>query len=175
MERIEIRGLEIVGPNQEITLAEAQADRLVKSKKFLGRGIVAWSGNNIRIHRNKVHHCPHSGIRVDKGDYIAIEHNQIYSNTWWGSSAESAVVIAEATDIDNYSWTKIFLLSNRVYDNRNFIPFYNENAVDGDHDRPVIVMKCNKVIKIKRLMKELRDRGADLYHRRVWGVRDQEL
>ena len=44
MERIEITGLEIVGPSEGITLAQAQADRLVKSKKFLGRGIVAWSG-----------------------------------------------------------------------------------------------------------------------------------
>merc|ERR1711936_1468758 len=94
----------------------------------------AWTGNNIRIHNNKVHHCPHSGIRVDKGDYISIEHNQIYSNTWWGSSAESAVVIAEATDIDHYAWTKIFLLSNIVYDNRNFIPFYNPSHESGDPD-----------------------------------------
>ena len=132
--RIEISGLEIVGPNDDITYGEAMEDRLVKSNKFIGRGIVAWSGNNIRIHNNKVHHCPHSGIRVDKGDYIAIEHNQIYSNTWWGSSAESAVVIAEATDIDNYSWTKIFLLSNHVYDNRNYIPFYNPNHQSGDPD-----------------------------------------
>ena len=44
VERIEITGLEIVGPSEDITLAQAQADRLVKSKKFLGRGIVAWSG-----------------------------------------------------------------------------------------------------------------------------------
>ena len=71
---------------------------------------------------------------MDKGDYIAIEHNQIYSNTWWGSSAESAVVIAEATDIDHYAWTKIFLLSNIVYDNRNFIPFYNPSHESGDPD-----------------------------------------
>ena len=102
VQRVEIRGLEIIGPNAEISLAEAQADRFVKSKKFLGRGIVAWSGNNIRIQENKVHHCPHSGIRVDKGDYIAIEDNEVYSNTWWGSSAESAIVIAEATNIDQY-------------------------------------------------------------------------
>ena len=61
--RIEITGLEIVGPNNDITLEQAQADRLIKSKKFLGRGIVAWSGNNINIHGNTVHHCPHSGIR----------------------------------------------------------------------------------------------------------------
>ena len=100
VQRVEITGLEIVGPNADITLAEAQTDRLIKSKKFLGRGIVSWSGNNIFIHHNKVHHCPHSGIRVDNGDYIAIEDNEVYSNTWWGSSAESAIVIAEATNID---------------------------------------------------------------------------
>ena len=98
--RVEITGLEIVGPNAEITLQEAQADRLIKSKKFVGRGIVAWSGNNIYIHHNKVSNCPNSGIRVDKGDYIAIEDNTVHSNTWWGSSAESAIVIAEATHID---------------------------------------------------------------------------
>ena len=57
-------------------------------------------GNNINIHHNHIHHCPHSGIRVDKGDYIAIEDNIVHSNTWWGSSAESAIVIAEATHID---------------------------------------------------------------------------
>ena len=37
------------------------------------------SGNNIKIHHNHIHHCPHSGVRVDKGDYIAIEvrYNQL--------------------------------------------------------------------------------------------------
>ena len=37
-----------------------------------------------------------------QGDYIAIEDNEVHSNTWWGSAAESAVVIAEATHIDTY-------------------------------------------------------------------------
>jgi len=134
--RIEITGLDIEGPNADITLEQAQADRLIKSKKFTGRGIVAWSGNNINIHHNKVHHCPHSGIRVDKGDYIAIEDNEVHSNTWWGSSAESAIVIAEATNIDDYEGGKIFLQRNIVYNNRNFIPFYNVGTESEGHGRP---------------------------------------
>jgi len=137
VQRVEITGLEIVGPNADITLEQAQADRLIKSKMFLGRGIVSWSGNNIFIHHNKVHHCPHSGIRVDNGDYIAIEDNEVYSNTWWGSSAESAIVIAEATNIDQNDGPKIFLRRNTVYDNRNFIPFYNANGSESEgHSRP---------------------------------------
>jgi len=137
VQRVEITGLEIVGPNADITLEQAQADRLIKSKMFFGRGIVSWSGNNIFIHHNKVHHCPHSGIRVDNGDYIAIEDNEVYSNTWWGSSAESAIVIAEATNIDQNDGPKIFLRRNTVYDNRNFIPFYNANGSESEgHSRP---------------------------------------
>ena len=37
---MEISGLEIAGPSAALTLAQAQADRLVKSKKFVGRGVV---------------------------------------------------------------------------------------------------------------------------------------
>ena len=40
MTRVEISGLEIAGPSADLTLAQAQADRLVKSKKFVGRGVV---------------------------------------------------------------------------------------------------------------------------------------
>ena len=35
--RIEISGLEIIGPNDDITYGEAMEDRLVKSNKFTGR------------------------------------------------------------------------------------------------------------------------------------------
>ena len=54
--RIEITGLEIIGPNDDITYGEAMENRLIKSNKFVGRGIVAWSGNNIRIHHNHTDH-----------------------------------------------------------------------------------------------------------------------
>ena len=72
---MEISGMEVIGPNEEISLEQAMADRLVKSNKFLGKGIVSWSGNNINIHHNTVHHCPNSGVRVDKvsrGDFCTL-------------------------------------------------------------------------------------------------------
>ena len=51
--RIEISGLEIKGPNQKITKAQAKADRLLHSNYFSGRGIAVWSGSHIRIRQNK--------------------------------------------------------------------------------------------------------------------------
>ena len=44
VERVEISGFEIIGPNNDITYEEAMEDRLIKNKMFIGRGIVAWSG-----------------------------------------------------------------------------------------------------------------------------------
>lgn len=64
---------------------------------------------------------------MDKGDYIALEDNLVHSNTWWGSAAESAIVIAEAKHIDEKDITKMFLVRNTVYDNQNNIPYYNPN------------------------------------------------
>ena len=92
-------------------------------------------GNHVKIHHNKVHHCPNSGIRVDKGDYIALEDNEIFGNTWWGSAAESAIVIAEATHIDEKDITKMFLVRNIVYDNQNNVPYYNPNYEQDEDER----------------------------------------
>ena len=75
----------------------------------------------------KVHHCPASGIRVNKGDYVTIADSEVYSNTWWSSSAESAIVLAEGVNIDTNEWIKMRLVNNVVYDNVNKIPYYNPN------------------------------------------------
>lgn len=134
---IKITGFIIKGPNQHITEDEALADREYRTnhksagmKKYIGRGIVAWSGNHIRIEENEVSYCPNSGIRSNKGDYILITNNKVYGNTWWSSSAESAIVLAEAQSIDNLDIPKMFISENEVYDNENKITYYNPKYDD---------------------------------------------
>merc|ERR1719322_2232637 len=101
--RVEISGFEIGGPNRDITKEEALEDRLLHSNRFIGRAIAIWGGNHINIHNVTAHHCPNSGIRVDQGDYVALTDNRVYNNTWWGSSAESAIVIP--TPATSTRWT----------------------------------------------------------------------
>eukprot|EP00586_Coscinodiscus_wailesii_P001337 CAMPEP_0172488786 /NCGR_PEP_ID=MMETSP1066-20121228/18518_1 /TAXON_ID=671091 /ORGANISM="Coscinodiscus wailesii, Strain CCMP2513" /LENGTH=651 /DNA_ID=CAMNT_0013256243 /DNA_START=59 /DNA_END=2014 /DNA_ORIENTATION=- len=122
---IEIAGLEIRGPNEAISYEEAMANRLIKRTYYTGRGIAIWAGHHIYIHDMKVHHCPASGIRVNKGDYVTIADSEVYSNTWWSRSAESAIVLAESINIDDNEWVKMRLTNNIVYDNINKIPYYN--------------------------------------------------
>lgn len=123
----ELSGVEIVGPNAEISYVEAISNRLLGRKRYTGRGVAIWSGDHIYIHDLVVHHCPGSGIRVNKGDYVSIEDSQVYSNTWWSNLAESAIVFAESKAIDSYHGIKMVITRNVVYDNVNKIPYYNKN------------------------------------------------
>mmetsp|Transcript_27583 Transcript_27583/g.41731 ORF Transcript_27583/g.41731 Transcript_27583/m.41731 type:complete len:585 (-) Transcript_27583:1085-2839(-) len=136
---IEISNLEIRGPNEDITWEEAMQNRIIKRTHYNGRGIAIWAGHHIYIHDMVVHHCPASGIRVNRGDYITISHNEVYSNTWWSSSAESAVVLAASEHIDENEGIKMKLMYNTVYDNINKVPYYNPNyawnySPIGNHD-----------------------------------------
>ena len=53
---------------------------------------------------------------------VSVEKSNVYSNTWWSSSAESAIVFAESIAIDTYEGTKMVITGNVVYDNVNKIP-----------------------------------------------------
>ena len=64
---------------------------------------------------------------MNKGDYITIADSLVYSNTWWSSSAESAIVLAESINVDDVDWIKMRLVGNVVYDNINKVPYYNPN------------------------------------------------
>lgn len=122
---IEIAGLEIVGPNDSISWEDAMANRIIKRTYYNGRGVAIWAGHHIYVHDNLVHHCPASGIRVNKGDYVDISNNEVHSNTWWSSSAESAIVLAESTHVDQNTGMKMALTDNLVYSNVNKVPYYN--------------------------------------------------
>ena len=68
-----------------------------------------------------------------KGDYVSIQNNIVYNNTWWSSNAESAIVLADSRHIDELTITKMFLIYNHVFGNQNFIPYYNENYDDPNY------------------------------------------
>lgn len=127
IKHIEISGFTVVGPGENITKDEAMEQRLElpRPNYYNGRGIAIWGpANHITITDNTVSFAPASGIRVNKGDYIYISNNHIYNNCWYTSAAESALVIAEATSINQADTIKIRLENNKVWGNQNKIPFF---------------------------------------------------
>lgn len=124
---LEIAGMEIAGPNAQITYVEAMANRLVGGNYFGGRGIAIWSGHHIHIHDMLVHDCPNSGIRVNNGDYVLLENSEVYANTWWAPNAESGIVFATSKSVDELDIAKMIMRGNTVHDNINKVPYYNPN------------------------------------------------
>lgn len=127
---LDISGLEIEGPNADITYQDALDNRnsLTTLIKYTARGVAIWKGDHITISDMVVHGCPGSGMRVNKGDYISITDSVVYDNTWWSPRAESAIVLAESLAVDEETnKIKMTLARNEVYGNVNKIPYYNPN------------------------------------------------
>ncbi len=128
--RLEVSGLEVQGPNWAIEHEDALADRLLHSYRYSGRGIFIRASQHVRIAHNRVHHTPNSAIRANDADYITIEYNTVFNNTWWSSNAESAIVIAASVAVDELDVVKMIIRGNTVFGNVNRIPYYNANYDD---------------------------------------------
>ena len=97
--------------------------------KYNGQGI-SFPGptHHIEILNNVVSDACGSGIRVNKGDYIIIQGNSVSNSTGCSASAESALVIAEATNVDDSDAVKITIQGNQVFNNLNHLPFFARNG-----------------------------------------------
>jgi parallel beta-helix repeat protein len=141
---LRIKGFEIIGPNQSIDLETARDVNVrcldSRIKKYQGRGIAFWPSGGVNHHieilNNVVHDAPASGIRVNGGDYITIEGNEIYNTTWYTSAAESALTIADARSIDTNNGDKIIVRRNYVHHNYNRVAFYKGNSSGPGNTNP---------------------------------------
>ena len=128
---VTIRNFQIRGLAEDIIEALAIMHRLdnPSKSKYNGEGIsFPGPSNHIEILNNVVMDACGSGIRVNKGDYISIQGNTVSNSTGCTASASSAMVIAQATNVDNSDAVKITISGNKVYNNRNRLPFYAPNG-----------------------------------------------
>ncbi len=128
---VTIKHFVVRGPAAGISESSALQHRLDEAalSKYNGQGI-AFPGpsHHIDVLDNVVMDACGSGIRVNKGDYINIQGNRVSNSTGCSASASSAVVIAEATNVDAVDTDKIKILGNTVLDNRNRVPFFARNG-----------------------------------------------
>jgi hypothetical protein len=137
-----IDGLEVMGNNANITLAQANAvyDHFQKNKRS---GNIDWNyvattnTNGIYTSKNKttgqishhievrncyVHSCAGAGIVAEYSDYVTFENNVSHSNCWYTLYATSGMGFAFMTSLDsNLADYKLILRNNVVYDNECFV------------------------------------------------------
>ena len=128
---VTIKNFVVKGPAAGISESLALQHRLDNPavSKYKGEGIsFPGPSHHIEILNDVVTDACGAGIRVNKGDYISIQGNSVSNSTGCTSSASSALVVAEATNVDDSDAVKITIQGNRVFDNRNRLPFFAPNG-----------------------------------------------
>lgn len=140
---ITINGLEVIGWGVNLSLANdtipAQAaivcppgatstTNVTFIPKYNGSGINVGSGSagaithHIVVSNNKVHDCAAVGISNGYCDYITIEGNTVYNNSWYTPYGTSGISFGNSANYDNNTTTYRTIVRNNVcYNNRLYV------------------------------------------------------
>ncbi|MES2266924.1 MAG: right-handed parallel beta-helix repeat-containing protein [Bacteroidota bacterium] len=133
---VAVSGFEVIGNNDKITLKQAlQQPGNCKSKKsnfdprFNGNGIAIEGKTNkyahhIVIRNNKVHDCGGGGIGAVHADYITVEDNLVYNNSWYSLFGTSGISFYQFRNYDHAKGYHNFIRRNKCFNNNSFVPWF---------------------------------------------------
>jgi parallel beta-helix repeat protein len=137
-----IDGLTIIGNNDNITLAYAQAEKLnTNNPSTSGSGIAInteYNNETNKPHHNIVRNCTISkcgggGIYTYNADYSTIENNTIFECGWYAPYGNSGISLYQSWNSDNFNGIKNYITGNTCYRNENYIPFFVAGTItDGN-------------------------------------------
>ncbi|TCN59512.1 putative secreted protein (Por secretion system target) [Flavobacterium circumlabens] len=132
---IKIEGLELIGNNANITLAQGESNYNeavaggTDSAKY-GRtntnGISIGNSNivphHIEVRNCKVHDFAGGGISAIKTDFITLENNKVYNTSWYAMYGTSGISIFHSSNsVDSYSDFSMIVRNNIVYNNKTLV------------------------------------------------------
>jgi hypothetical protein len=136
---IEVNGLEVIGNNANITLDYAMSQKSKKLNPLTNGNCISVDGrrkghtHHIRIVNNNVHDCGGGGIGAMESDYVTIDNNVIFNNAWYSVYACSGISFLHSWNSDSYQGYKMFARNNKVYNNRQYIPWTKTGTItDGN-------------------------------------------
>ncbi|MEV0849647.1 right-handed parallel beta-helix repeat-containing protein [Streptomyces sp. NPDC049954] len=121
---ITVTGLDVRGPSDRYTLAEAEAGSVPGKAKFNTNCIdlradktSGRTPHHVVVSGNHVWDCPGGGIASTGADHLLIEHNTVHSNAWYSVYANSGISVLTPVDVDSDTGYKIIIRDNLVYGN----------------------------------------------------------
>uniref|UniRef100_UPI0006964991 GEVED domain-containing protein n=1 Tax=Hymenobacter terrenus TaxID=1629124 RepID=UPI0006964991 len=138
---VEIRGFRIQGNNSKVTLAGARAQPGTcdnpggaKQPEYLGSGIAADGTNggtphHLRFIDNEVFECGTAGISAINSDYVTIENNLVYNNSWYTVFGSSGISVLTSRNYNSTSSNDagsyhITVRNNRSFGNKLLVKWY---------------------------------------------------
>jgi len=127
---IEINGLAITGNNANVKLEDALAHKDVEDPLCNGGGIFLdgrGQGEKLphhwRIMNNVVSECGGGGISACGADYLDIENNRVFDNSWYTRWATSGISVCVMRDFDHSPGYSTIIRGNLVYNNFTQVPW----------------------------------------------------
>jgi len=137
-----VDGFTVIGNNDNITLAYAQAQQTNPENPLTaGNGISIqsqYSDNSNRSHHIIVRNCivkkcGGGGIGSGSADYITIDSNTVSECGWYGPYDASGISLYQNWNSDSVITTKNFITNNTCFNNRNYIPALASGSItDGN-------------------------------------------
>jgi parallel beta-helix repeat protein len=134
---IEIKNFTVRGNNANITLSAALNQPASCANPsgtvdpiYNGNGIASdgrFDGTNhphhIRILNNTIYDCGGGGISAIQSDYVTIENNVVYNNSWYTIYGASGISCWQNWNYDNLAGYHFIIRNNRCYGNQLFVPW----------------------------------------------------
>ncbi|WP_375471493.1 choice-of-anchor Q domain-containing protein [uncultured Nostoc sp.] len=136
---IEINGLEVIGNNAKIDRDYAMSQKDNQKNQFTNGNCISIGEQNkghshhINILNNKVHDCGGAGISATEADYVKVDNNTVFNNSWYTVNGCSGISMLNNWSSDNNQGYKIFVTNNRSYNNRMYVPWIVQKRItDGN-------------------------------------------
>jgi parallel beta-helix repeat protein len=140
---VNIDGFVVAGNRKEFeNLTVEQVDAIQKadgrysSPTTSGNGIAIGNFYNniypdhVKISNSIIRDNTGGGIAVIRSDYVTIENNQVYNNSYYSPYATSGISFYQSGNSDNSTGVKIIVRGNTVYGNKNLIKNFNNFSED---------------------------------------------
>lgn len=103
--------------------------------------------HHLRFVNNEVFDCGGVGIGTNQSDYVTIENNLVYNNSWYTRYGTSGITINSSrnfgNDVTNY---RIIIQNNRCFGNRLYVKWYSDqsSSCKGITDGNGIILDVNR-------------------------------
>lgn len=145
---IKFEGIEMQGDNANLTLVNATSAYNAAVAGGAANGTYNMNGINvgptsktatvfpshIEVRNCIVHDFPALGIGAVSADYVTIERNRVYNNSWYTMYATSGISMVTPWDSDNSTTGYRFVVRGNIcYNNKTQVPWINTKALsDGN-------------------------------------------
>ena len=131
-----VQGFTIEGNRDEITLEAAMAEKNNPSNPIMSGNCIGITAryddktilpHHVVIRGNRVSKCPGGGIFTYSADYVTIEDNVVWDNSYYSPYGTSGISFYQNWNSDDSTGVKMIVRRNVVYGNQNKIPFIASN------------------------------------------------